>query len=155
MKRAITAATKAAKATSFYILLFVALTVCSKIEAQAAKVNSTATISRQDMKAIKKYTRQKFHGYKVKVAPAEKTPDSVITSRKGKRIIYIDQFQTKSRGRYGVVTNPGPFNGNHMYYAKPHKRGQNVTVYLIYDPANNYSDGVIATIEKGRIYKAE
>ena len=136
------------KAASFYLLLAFGLLIASLIETYAAPISKTAK------RQITQFVRCEYRGYKVQIASAEQTPDAVIENRMGKRIVYIDQFVTKSRGRYGVVTTKGPFKGNRMAYENYHKRGKTVVVYLIYNPFTNYSDDVVAFIEGGKlIYK--
>lgn len=166
-------ATEAAKAASFYIILFVMLTVCSAIDTQAgtikqptrishaagntkaARISNAAKVSRQDLKAIRKYAADTYPGYKIKIAPAEATPDHVIETRAGKRTVYIDQFKTKSRGRYGIVTRRGPFQGRRIKYNRRHAAGKTIMIYLIYNPNSNYIDDTPASIEAGKIYRAE
>lgn len=139
---------KTLKAASFYLILIVWLLIASLIEAHAAPINRAAK------RQITQFVRSEYRGYRVKIAPAEQTPDSVIENRMDKRIVYIDQFVTKSRGGYGVVTTKGPFKGNRMAYENYHKRGKTVVVYLIYNPFTNYSDDVVAFVEGGKlIYK--
>lgn len=166
-------ATEAAKAASFYIILFIMLTVCSTIEAnagtikqptrisntagkaQAPRISNAAKVSRQDLKAIRKYTADEYPGFLVKIAPAEATPDHVIETRAGKRTVYIDQFKTKSRGRYGIVTRRGPFKGRRIRYNRKHAAGKTIMIYVIYNPNSNYIDDTPASIETGKIYRAE
>ena len=159
--RIMKAATEAAKAASFYIILFIMITVCSAIDSHAAgstqanRISNTAKVSRQDLKAIRKYAADTYPGYLVKIAPAEATPDHVIETRAGKRTVYIDQFKTKSRGRYGIVTRRGPFQGRRIRYNRRHAAGKTIMVYLIYNPKTNYIDDTPASIEAGKIYRAE
>ena len=134
------------KSYSFYIILFLGLLVGGLVEAKAAPV------AKNDHRLIKSYVRSSYgHGYKLRIAPAEKTPDKVISSRAGKRIVYVDQFQTVSRGRYGVVSTDGPFKGRRIKYLGRHRRGQKITVYWVYNPLTSYTDDIVATIESGHI----
>lgn len=155
------AATEAAKAASFYIILFIMITVCSAIDSHAAgntkapRISNAAKVSRQDLKAIRKYAADTYPGYLIKIAPAEATPDHVIETRAGKRTVYIDQFKTKSRGGYGIVTRRGPFQGRRIRYNRRHAAGKTIMVYLIYNPKTNYIDDTPASIEAGKIYRAE
>lgn len=171
--RIMKAANETAKAASFYIILFIMITVCSAIDshagtikqptrisnaagkAQEPRISNTAKVSRQDLKAIRKYTADTYPGYLVKIAPAEATPDHVIETRAGKRTVYIDQFKTKSRGRYGIVTRRGPFKGRRIKYNRKHAAGKTIMIYVIYNPDTNYIDDTPASIEAGKIYRAE
>lgn len=120
---------------------------------KAGNIKGAGKVARQDLQAIRKYTRKEYPGYKVKIAPAEKTPDCVLENRAGKKLVYIDQFKTKSRGRYGVVTTAGPFKGRKIEYKKRHKPGKIIHIYLIYNPYSNYIDDIPASVEAGKIYK--
>jgi len=144
------------KKASFYILLALGLFIMSLIETYAAPVSKAEQKqARQSKKQIIRFVRQNYRGYKVQIAPAEQTADVVIENRVGKRIIYVDIFRTKSRGGYGVVTTAGPFKGNRMKYERKHKKNSIVLVYLVYDPSNNYSDGIMAFAEAGKFYNRQ
>ena len=132
------------KSYSIYILLFVALTVCSTIETHAQ-------VSKQDMKVIKTFANRNYKGYKISIKQAEKRQDRVILNRKGKHVLYIDEFTTKSYGKYGKVTTKGIYKGNVISYAKHHRKGKTVKVYLIYNPNSNYIDDLVASVECGKI----
>lgn len=111
---------------------------------------------RKDDKAIiREFIRNTYgDGYKARIQAAEKTPDSIITSRAGKNTVYVDMFITKADGpSAGHVTTPGPFTGNRIRYAHQAKRGETVKVYYIYNPHTNAEDDIAAIISGGQIRK--
>lgn len=92
--------------------------------------------------------------YKARIQAAEKTPDKIITSRAGKRTVYVDMFITKADGPdRGHVITAGPFRGNRIRYAHHAKRGDVVKVYYIYNPHTNAEDDITAIISGGQIRK--
>lgn len=113
---------------------------------------NAAHISRRDARKINDFCRTAYGpGYKIIIAPAETVTDKELQTRAGKRIIYVDQYQTTSRGKYGIVTTPGPFHGDRIRYATPAPRGRKIAVYLIYNPDSNSTDAVTAIISAGKI----
>lgn len=111
---------------------------------------------RKDDKAIvREYIRTTYGDrYKARIAPAEKTPDRIITSRAGKRTVFVDMFVTKADGpSAGHVITAGPFKGNRIRYAHKAKRGDVVKVYYIYNPHTNADDDIAAIISGGQIRK--
>lgn len=134
------------KTASFYLLLIVWIVIASFIETYAAPV------SKRDAKTVKTYVHRTYgRCLAISIAPAEQTPDSVIENRMGTGVVYVDQFVTRSKGRYGVVTTKGPFKGRRIRYENRHKRGKTVILYLIYNPNSNYSDDVVAFVEGGKL----
>lgn len=113
---------------------------------------NAAHISRRDARKINDFCRTEYGpGYKTIIAPVETVTDEELQTRAGKLTVYIDQYQTTSRGRFGIVTTPGPFYGDRIKYAAPAPRVRKVTVYLIYDPDSNSTDAVTAIISAGKI----
>lgn len=104
----------------------------------------------QDKQLVKEYCNKQYKGYKVRIKPAEQTPDSVIENRKGKKVVYVDVFKTISRGKYGIVTK-GVFKGKKFKYARKHKYNKTVLLYLIYNPYSNYIEDIPAFVEAGRL----
>ena len=133
------------KASAFYFIIFVTLVFSSAIEARAEQ------IAKRDAKQIKSFVACEYgNGYKIRIKEAEKTSDKTLANRKGKRIIYVDQFTTKSKGKYGIVIRNGRFNGRKIKYNSNHKKGKIIKVYWLYNPYSNFTDDVIAVIETGK-----
>ena len=110
---------------------------------------------KDDKSIIRDFIRTTYGDeYKARIQAAEKTPDSVITSRAGKHTVYVDMFITKADSPTGGhVTTPGPFQGNRIRYAHQAKPGDVVKVYWIYNPHTNAEDDITAIISGGQIWK--
>lgn len=139
------------KKSSFYIILFIMIVTCSAIDTYAAGQNKPVKVSKRDRKAIEQTVNKLYGpGYKIRIKPAEQTTDNEIYNRKGKGIVYVDLFVTRSKGNYGKVTTPGPFKGRIIKYFRHIKRGKTVNVYNIYNPNTN-SDELDVVVINGKV----
>lgn len=117
-------------------------------------VLTSPVYAKSDRQLITNYVRSQYgRNYRVRIRPAEKTPDSVLEHRKGKHIVYVDMFVTRSCGRRGVCITKGPFKGRMFNYARRVQKGKKVKVYLIYNPYTNSTDAVDAIVNSGAILK--
>lgn len=138
------------KKSSFYIILFIMIVTCSAIDTYAAN-NKHVKVSAKDRKAITDTVNRLYGpGYRIRIKSAEQTSDTEIYNRKGKNIVYVDLFVTRSKGTYGKVTTPGPFKGRIIKYFRHMKRGKTVNVYNIYNPNTN-SDELDVVVINGKV----
>lgn len=117
-------------------------------------VLTSPVYAKSNKQLITDYVRSQYgRNYRVRIRPAEKTPDSVLEHRRGKHIVYVDMFVTRSCGRHGICTTKGPFKGRMFRYAKRVQKGKKVKVYWIYSPHTNSTDAVDAIVSSDAILK--
>ena len=123
------------------------------ILASLASTSKACTISKKDLKAIQTF-KQKTYGkrFRLIIRNADDTTDSELARRKGKRLVYVDKFTTKSYGSYGIV-KAGIFKGNYIKYACKMPKRKTVSCYYIYNPNSNYTDDIVAIVTNGKIAK--
>ena len=136
-----------AKKAAFYFIIIVTLTVATKIETSAQTADK---VSNKDMKAINAYVSNTYgRNYKIRIIKGG-SEDRNITNRKGKHVIYIEQFKTVSKGKTGIVRT-GKCKGCIAGYAAKQRKGSKVTTYLLYGPDTNKLDDIQAIITKGKV----
>lgn len=96
------------------------------------------------------YAKANYKGCKIKFIGQVDTKKEwrKIEHRKGKKIVYIEKCVSKSSGkRYGYTIK------GHYYiaYNKKVKKGKKVTSYFVYNPYNNYADGIDAAVDNKMI----
>lgn len=96
------------------------------------------------------YAKANYKGCKIKFIGQIDTKKEwrKIEHRKGKKIVYIEKCVSKSSGkRYGYTIK------GHYYiaYNKKVKKGKKVTSYFVYNPYNNYADGIDAAVDNKMI----
>lgn len=134
------------KAASFYILIFVTLIICSRIQAEAATVKA----SRADKKAIQQYIKNSYgKGYRYRIIKGG-TCDNALAKRKGSKTVMVEQFRTRSKGKTGIVIS-GPCKGYVVGYARRQGKGKTVVTYLVYSPYSNAMDDITAIVTKGKV----
>ena len=138
---------EAVRKATFYFIIIVTLTVATSIESNA---KTAKDVSSNDRNAINAYIKRTYgNKYKVRIIKGG-TEDNKLTSRKGKRIIYIEQFQTISQGKTGIVRK-GNCKGFVVGYATRQRKNRKVTTYIIYSPNSNAMDGIQAIVTKGKV----
>ena len=133
-----------------FIIIAALAIISGRIKAEAA--TSTA-VSRADWEAITGYISRNYdRSYKIKVRQAGAIITEALESRVGKHIIYIEVFQTKATGKHsGRCTTAGRYHDCFFCYPHAAKRGERVTVYLIYSPYTNSADDIAAVVSGGMI----
>lgn len=137
---------------ALYVVIFATMVLLFAVRSDASETGKTG--GRSDKDIIREYVRKTYgKQYKISVNRAENIPDKVLEHRKGKKIVYIDKYITKSFGKYGKVTTKGVFHGRKINYAKSIRKGEKVIVYLVYNPSSNSTDDIVAIINNGYILK--
>lgn len=92
---------------------------------------------------VKTYCEKHYPNYKVVKVPFD---DKRLLHRTDKKVVYVENVTSKSKGKYGVIK--GKY---HIKYNKKVKKSKKVTSYLIYNPKNNAVDDVVAVVDNRKI----
>ena len=125
------------------ILIMVAVFLCAGCmttydltHAATVKTGVTKTTTKTNLTLAKEYCQKYFSNYNIKVVT------HVPTNRNDGEHIYIEKIKTTSKGGYWGKTK----DGYSIKYNKKVKKGKKITVYLVYNPSNNYCDDVICKV---------
>lgn len=133
-----------------FIIISALAILSGRIKAEAATSNA---ISKADREAIAGYISRNYgRSYKIQVRQAGTISTTVLEHRAGKRIIYIEVFQTRATSKHsGRCTTAGRYHDCYFRYPHTAKRGEKVKVYLIYNPDTNHTDDIAAVVSGGMI----
>lgn len=135
---------------SFMFCVFVIVTIII-IGSVQVKASENIHVSKRDSKAIEEFVLKKYgEKYRIKYASCGSI-DNELRDRKGKKIVYVEQMKTKSKGIYGVIISE-KCKGYLLKYISKHKYNEKINVYLIYNPKSNSYER-FDFYEKGKIKK--
>lgn len=123
-------------------------TIIALIIAALALTATTAPASAAttDKGLVKAYCQKKYTDYRVKYV---KAGAKILKHRKGKKTVFVEIVKTTAKGGKTGKTK----DGYTIKYNKKAKKGQKITVYLIYNPKNNAPDDVKAVVTQKKIRK--
>lgn len=87
----------------------------------------------------------------IKIVDSKKLTYKMLSTRKGKNIIYIERVKGKVLNKKldGKITNPRKGYGDYISYrrVKDVRKGDTVITYFVYNPDNNADDDVILRLD--------